>query len=87
MVQKTPKGLLEVTHYRARTEKWSTIDKDRGYPRRTPMETPGTDWATSAVTAPAASHCSVHKELVPETKVLSIPLGLSGRGHGRGEVL
>ena len=23
--------------------------KDRAYPRRTPMETPGTDWATSAV--------------------------------------
>ena len=27
---------------------------DRGYPRRTPMETPGTDWATSAVIVPAA---------------------------------
>ena len=34
---------------------------DRGYPRRTPMETPGTDWATSAVMVPAAHLCLVHK--------------------------
>ena len=36
---------------------------DRWYPRRTPMETPGTDWATSAVIVPRASPCSVHKNL------------------------
>ena len=34
---------------------------DRWYPRRTPMETPGTDWATSAVMVPAAHLCLVHK--------------------------
>ena len=34
---------------------------DRWYPRRTPMETPGTDWATSTVTVPAAHLCLVHK--------------------------
>ena len=34
---------------------------DRRYPRGTPMETPGTYWATSAVIVPRASPCSVHK--------------------------
>ena len=34
---------------------------DRRYPRGTPMETPGTDWATSAVIVPRASPFSVHK--------------------------
>ena len=33
----------------------------RRYPRGTPMETPGTDWATSAVIVPAAHLCLVHK--------------------------
>ena len=34
---------------------------DRGYPRRTPMETPGTDWATSAIIVQAAYLCLVHE--------------------------
>ena len=41
----------------------------RGHPRRTPMETPGTDRVPSADIVPAASPCSVSEKLVPGPNV------------------